>query len=303
MDIQHLRCFVAVAEELHFGRASERLHLTPSPVSRKIKELERELGVDLFVRRYHSVSLTPAGIALIDDARDLLRDFARLRRTVQKLDLGDITRVCRIGFTHVAHPLILDAAIEVISSVDRNVECEVTVGTTSELLPALEEQELDLAIVHVPVGSPDLGTLYVADYSFSVAMRAGHPLAEREVLKMDDLVGYTLITQPSRMQPRAWKALREQTESLGVTSFHEVTTTDPSHTASYVRHSDELSLTPTFATAVYEDPAFKIVPLDDERHRWGAAVAWRRNVLEVDPTLEEIVAALNERFSDGPLRF
>ena len=72
MDIAQLRCFLAVAEELHFGRAAERLHLTPSPVSRAVKELERELGAQLFVRRYHDVQLTSTGNELLSRVREIV---------------------------------------------------------------------------------------------------------------------------------------------------------------------------------------------------------------------------------------
>ena len=70
---------MVVAEESHFGRAAERLHLTPSPVSRAVKELERELGAELFIRRYHQVELTPAGEQVLTRARALLADFDELR--------------------------------------------------------------------------------------------------------------------------------------------------------------------------------------------------------------------------------
>src|SRR5262245_1759793 len=78
VEVHQLRGFVA--EESHFGRAADRLHLTPSPVSRAVRDLERELGAELFVRRYHQVELTPLGRELLPQARDLLAGLDNLRR-------------------------------------------------------------------------------------------------------------------------------------------------------------------------------------------------------------------------------
>src|SRR4051812_10722354 len=107
MDLQHIRCFLAVAEELHFGRAAERLHLTPSPVSRTVKELERQLHVDLFVRTYHTVELTSAGQALMEPAREILKNFDTFRQTARSA-ASNAPRMLHVGGTHLAPPSVLD---------------------------------------------------------------------------------------------------------------------------------------------------------------------------------------------------
>jgi len=86
VEIHHLRYFVAVAEELSFSRAAERLHMATSPLSRRIKDLERELGAALFVRGYHQVSLTEIGRRILPLAAELVDKFDTLRSTV--LDAG-----------------------------------------------------------------------------------------------------------------------------------------------------------------------------------------------------------------------
>ena len=79
MELRHLRCFIAVAEELHFARAAERLHIEQSPLSRAIKELEEDLGVRLFERTTRSTRLTWAGQVFLEDVRRVFKNMARFR--------------------------------------------------------------------------------------------------------------------------------------------------------------------------------------------------------------------------------
>src|SRR4029453_11903979 len=107
MDLQQLRCFLAVADELHFGRAAERLHMSASPVSRTVKDLERELEVELFLRSYHQVELTPAGLELARRVRPLVAQLDRLPNDIRLIAAGDAA-VVHLGGSHLAPPTILD---------------------------------------------------------------------------------------------------------------------------------------------------------------------------------------------------
>ena len=98
MELHQLRCFVAVAEELHFGRAAARLNITQPPLSRQIQLLEHSLGAALFARSSRSVHLTAAGIAFLPDARRLLRFSESASQHVRRIASGQAGRL-RIGFT------------------------------------------------------------------------------------------------------------------------------------------------------------------------------------------------------------
>src|SRR5690349_10358150 len=100
IDFTRLRYFVAVAEELHFKRAADRLMITPPPLSKQIKLLERELGGPLFERHYHDVRLTALGAQLLGPARDILRRVDDLRATAERLTGADAP--LRIGATAYA---------------------------------------------------------------------------------------------------------------------------------------------------------------------------------------------------------
>ena len=302
VDVQHLRCFVAVAEELHFGRAAERLHLTPSPVSRSVKELERELGTELFVRRYHAVALTTSGQALVEPARELLKAFVKLKETARAAS-GNLPRVFRLGGTHPSPPEPMDAVLEETRRLFPDAETEIVVATSSGLFPLLERGELDLAVVHLPFENASLDVLPLAACNLSVAMLADDELASSSELTLQDLAGRTIILQPSRVQPVAMARLRRYLESAGITSFHEMTETDARLAASYVRRSRELSLTMTSAGGynLYQPPTFAMIPIHDEGLQVRLGVAWRRSVRGTDDQLELVIDSLLESFADKPM--
>ena len=103
IELRQLRYFVAVAEELHFGRAAERLHMSQSPLSRAIRELERELGVVLFVRTTRRVELTPAGSLLLERARRALAEIDGAVADVRRLTRSD-DGVLRLGYGPFSGP-------------------------------------------------------------------------------------------------------------------------------------------------------------------------------------------------------
>src|SRR6478609_6234153 len=93
MELRHLRYFVAVAEELHFRRAAERLHIAQPAVSEQIRNLERELGVQLLERTQRSVKLTPSGSALLEEARRMLRLADDAQRVARQAEAGVVSRL------------------------------------------------------------------------------------------------------------------------------------------------------------------------------------------------------------------
>jgi DNA-binding transcriptional LysR family regulator len=185
VELRQLRYFVAVAEELHFGRAAERLHMSQSPLSRAIRELERELGLVLFVRTTRRVELTPAGSALLERARralaeiDAAVDDARRAATPTEGVVG-------VGYTPFTHSLATRIAEE-LGRKRPELELRLEEDVTPELLRQIASHELAAAVVmQTPAAARRYGVRIDAlrDEPLLAALPAAHRYANAEAIPM-----------------------------------------------------------------------------------------------------------------------
>jgi DNA-binding transcriptional LysR family regulator len=149
MELRHLRYFVAVAEELHFRRAAQRLNVAQPAVSDQIRRLEAELGVRLFDRTPRSVSLTPAGSVFLQDARRVLSHADAAARTMQRWHGAQRVRL-RVGHVVDAIPAALPAALGRVRAVGSVGRVELEQGSPRELIEGVRVDRLDVAIVTLP---------------------------------------------------------------------------------------------------------------------------------------------------------
>ncbi|BBH70045.1 transcriptional regulator [Actinoplanes sp. OR16] len=300
MDIQQLRCFQAVAEELHFGRAAERLHMTASPVSRMVKDLERELGADLFIRGYHRIQLTPAGHELARRVPPLLAELDRLRSEIPLVAAGG-DRVVRLGASYMSPPVILDAVVESAEKAGARRAVEVTLAPSADLLPQLTRGELDAVLVHLPVEDPGVMSLPLARYRFLVAMRRDDPLACHEVISVGDLADRTVVFMPLTLQPAAMGHLRDELVAKGLRRLRIIANADTTMIATHVRRTGDLTFTLAPSTGgsarIYDDPAFAVVPVTDGPS-FGLGLVWRADRAG-DPVVHGLVDAVRDRWPDG----
>ena len=201
-DLSQLRCFVAVAEELHFGRAAARLHMTQPPLSRAIRQLETELGAVLLLRSPAGVTLTPAGTVLYGEARALLEhaEHARARVTA-----AAATATLTIG-------ILADSAEEVgIKVVDEfrqrypEVQVRVREADLTDPTTGLRAGLVDVALTRMPFDRTGIRTRMLRSDPVGVVLRADDPLASRSTLRLHDLDDRRWFQFPDGTDP-VWRA-------------------------------------------------------------------------------------------------
>src|SRR5262245_11938704 len=156
-DLRKLRYFVAVAEELHFGRAAERLRLSQPPLSVHVRTLERELGVQLFVRNRRRVTLTVAGSVLLEEAHRLLRQAELSVLHVRRAASGEVGRLA-IGFVSTVDYSILPSLVGRFRAKHPGVDLRLLEMTGDRQQEALRTGELDLGLSILPATASDLVT-------------------------------------------------------------------------------------------------------------------------------------------------
>lgn len=200
MDIRSMACFVAVAEELHFRRAAERLHLTQPSLSQRIRALEFEIGTDLFARDRRSVALTPAGRAFLEPARRAIESANAAKEQALRAMRGEVGRL-RLGFTAIAFYGVLPEAVQAFRGRYPDVAVELIEMNSPSLEAALTTGTIDLAILHPPLSNPHLAIRELPDEPFVLALPSSHPLAARSEIRITDLTGEPLLIAPRNIGP------------------------------------------------------------------------------------------------------
>ncbi|MBW0117350.1 LysR family transcriptional regulator, partial [Pseudonocardia abyssalis] len=147
MEFRHLVSFLAISEELHFGRAAARLHLTQPSLSQQLKRLERTLGVQLVARSSHDVRLTPAGRAFEPEARAIVAQMAKATNSVRELAAGR-TGTVNVGYNFPAGQHILPATLARMHADLPDVSVALAERRTGPQLAALAEGAIDVALVY-----------------------------------------------------------------------------------------------------------------------------------------------------------
>jgi DNA-binding transcriptional LysR family regulator len=197
VETRHLKYFIAVAEERHFGRAALRLHMAQPPLSQQIRQLEDQLGTPLLIRTTRKVELTPAGQVLLDRGRVLLQELDALEEDVQQVGAG-ATGVLRVGFTGTATyrlmPSIVQAARRALPGLRITVQGEML---TPQMESALEDGRLDVAVLRPPVRSSAVALKLLEQDQLVAALPADSALAEKGSLELSELAGQDFISYPS----------------------------------------------------------------------------------------------------------
>lgn len=198
MDLRQLRYFVAVAEECHFGRAAQRLHMAQPPLSQAIRRLEEDLGVELLERTTRRVALTAAGERYLERARSILADVEAANHEATRVAAGEVGRVVLgvVGsVTYALLPSLARRLREEFPDIDFEFTGEML---TPELMTALRDGTVDIALLRTPADTRGLLARALRSEPLIAALPAAHPLAARDVIDLADLRDEPFVTYPSQ---------------------------------------------------------------------------------------------------------
>lgn len=201
MELRHLRYFEAVAEELHFARASERLNIAAPTLTQQIQALERDLGVVLFRRSRRGVSLTEAGRRFLDEARKTLHQAEQATQVARQTARGEIGRL-EIGYVTSASCLgLVPRFLAEFRRLNPYVDLQVHRMETVRQLAALDQGDIDIGFLRPPTRYPIglTGTL-VWRHPFVVALPKDHPLVKEKRIRVSTLAGEPLIASSVELE-------------------------------------------------------------------------------------------------------
>lgn len=214
MELRHLRYFVAVAEELHFHRAAERLHISQPPLSQQIRALESELGVQLLERNRRSVSLTAAGAVFLREAREILAAVDAAAETARSVARGDAGRLA-LGFVGSAMHSALPGILRAHRRAFPQVELVLTELPTAAQLAALMAGRIDAGVIRPPVREPGLVFETIHREPVVIALPEDHPLAARRDVALADLVEEPFVLLARREAPGLYESLNTAMAGAG----------------------------------------------------------------------------------------
>lgn len=199
--LEQIRGFVAVAEELHFGRAAERLQMTQPPLSRQIQKLERTVGARLLDRDQRSVSLTPAGAAFLIDARRMLTTADTALERARRVEEG-ATGTVRLAFTAGSALGVLPAILEVAAQALPDVHLDLVEMVTADQVTQLSDGSIDVGLARPPFEGDALDSRLIQREELVLAVPSSHRWADRvRPVALNELVGEPLImysAEPAR---------------------------------------------------------------------------------------------------------
>ena len=218
MELRQLESFLAVADELHFGRAAARVHLSQPALSQQIKRLERELGAELFARTQRSVALTAAGEALREPAGRLVADAAGLGELARRAADG---RVGTLGLGYVGSALfsVVPPLMQALADEAPGLDVTMVERKTEEQLDAIRRGDLDVGVVKQPHQAPaDFEIVPVFDETIGIALPDRHRFAGESTIELAALADDPFVIFPREAEPDTFDTLMAACTTAGFTA-------------------------------------------------------------------------------------
>lgn len=243
MNFKQLRYFIAVAEELHFGRAAERLNMAQPPLSRQIKQFEEELEATLFNRGRSTISLTQAGERLLERGQSIINQIDDTRLEVRRLGQGAEGRL-RIGFVGSATFGMLPNIVKSYRANFPEVNLSLFPMNNAQLHRALISREIDVAFARPALNDSEFVTRHLAEEPLIAAVPDTLDVGEGDALDLRTLTAPSFILYPEHPRPSFADVVLSYCETLGVDTAHRVWTMDLQTALSLVSIGEGICIVP-----------------------------------------------------------
>lgn len=290
MELRHLRYFLTLAEELHFGRAAERLHIAQPPLSQQIRQLEGELGFELFYRTKRKVQLTEAGQVFLGEVQQIMRQLQQAIQVGRQTSRGEIGQLV-VGFVSSAAYNILPIILRTFRSCVPGVSIELHELTTDQQLEWLREGRMDVGLLRPPVEENRFSCETIFQESLIVALPEAHLLASQSNVCLTCLANEPFILFPRILAPGLYDLIISLCQQAGFSP----------------KVAQEAIQMQTIVSLVAAEMGVAIVPaslqnlqrigviyktLEEPSQKVAIAIIWRKN--ETSPTVLRLVEIVKQ---------
>lgn len=299
MELNQLRCFLAVAETLHFGRAAQRLDMLPASLGRHVRNLEESLGTELVARTTRHVALTEAGSELLEEARDLVARADRLEEKARNHKRSS-SAILRVGSIDSASAGLMPQLLTFFREEHPEVQVTLLEQKTIRLLPRLLSGRLDLAFVRPPeTHNPNIVFRSLFFETAVVAVPEDHRLAGREKVTITDLADEPLIVPDRRSRPHSHDLTMKLFLGAGLTARVAQIAEEKQTIVNIVSTGLGLAIVPRWTTRLAVQGVC-FIPIDttgyDVLNKLALSAAWMRGVR--DPLRDALLGTLDRHLDE-----
>ncbi len=273
MELRHLKYFVAVAEEMHFGRAAKKLHIAQPPLSQQIMNLESELGVRLFDRTRRSIRLTDAGRYFLKEAKEVLAHVAQAAETAGRIHRGHAGRLV-VGFVGSVVHTFLPAGLRTFRERFPDVEMVLQELNTAEQIEALHARRLDIGFLYQGAQDAALSYRKLTQAPLLVVLPTKHALSDRKSLNIRELAREPFIANTRSSEPVVRDAFISLCHAAGFSPRITQEAGQVQTVLGLVASGLGVCLLPDFIKNIRR-PGVRYIPLSGSPPTVRLAVAWR----------------------------
>lgn len=290
IELRHLRYFAAVAEELHFGRAAQKLHIAQPALSRQIQRLEEEIGTRLLERTQRSVALTAAGKAYLARANRILDEVAQAGGEALRVANGEAGAL-KVSFIHSSTYNLTPAALDLFTTRHPRIHLELQESTVFQQVEALDRGEVDIGLLRPPLESKELEWETILTEDFVLAVPQTHRLAKRRSVPAAALHDEPFILFNRQQSPLFYERITGFCEKAGFSPRIAQRAIQIHTVLGLVGAGLGIAIVPNAALKLFM-PRVRFVALEEPIEPVEVALAWRRDNL--NPAVRLFRAAVRD---------